>query len=196
MPKIVDHEEQRRAIAAQAADWIARRGIESLSLRNVADAFGCSKGMVQHYFVDKEELLFGALLFVTNQYMERERAAVEGYHGLARVERRFNVILPLTPALRDEWVVRLAFYARAALVPKMQQYLRDHVSAALRGGVTELREAQRAQEVRTNINLVRAYRSVMATVAGIGVSEVVSPNVLSAATQRRMLKDVLGALTP
>jgi AcrR family transcriptional regulator len=196
MPKIVDHEEQRRAIAAQAAEWVAHRGIESLSLRNIADAYGCSKGMVQHYFTDKEELLFGALLFVTNQYMAREHAAVEGYRGLERVERRFNVILPLTAVLRDEWVVRLAFYARAALVPKMQMYLRDHVSAALRSGVAELREAQRAAEIRANVNLVRAYRSVMATVAGIGVSEVVSPNVLSAATQRRMLKDVLVVLQP
>jgi TetR/AcrR family transcriptional regulator, transcriptional repressor of bet genes len=56
VPKIVDVEEQRAGIAAQAAIWIARNGIETLSLRNVAAAHGCSKGMVQHYFTDKEEL--------------------------------------------------------------------------------------------------------------------------------------------
>jgi AcrR family transcriptional regulator len=194
VPKIVDHAEQRRAIAGQAAEWIARRGIESLSLRNVADAYGCSKGMVQHYFTDKEELLFGALLYVTDKYGSRELGAIAGHVGLARIQRRFAVILPLTPALRDEWIVRLAFYARAALVPKMQVYLSDHVGAAVRTGVAELREAQRSGEVKQNIDLFRAYRAVMATVAGIGVSEVVSPNVLTPAVQKRMLKDALALL--
>jgi AcrR family transcriptional regulator len=194
MPKIVDSEQQRREISAQAAHWIATRGLETLSLRNVAAAHGCSKGMVQHYFADKEELLFGALLHVTAAYEAREHDAVAGHAGLARIERRFGVILPLSASLRDEWVVRLAFYARAALARKMQQYLHDHVSKAVRIGTGELRDAQLTGEVARDINLPRAYRGIMATVAGIAVSEVVSPGVLAPAVQKRMLRDSISRL--
>lgn len=194
MPKIVDHELQRAEIAACAAQYIARSGLETLSLRNVATAYGCSKGMVQHYFSDKEELLFGALLSVNAQYEARELEATKGAEGIARIEKRLIAILPLDTSLREEWIVRLAFYARAALVPRMQSYLMSHVAAALRTGVMDLRHAQRAGEIRKGGNLPRAYRMIIATVAGIAVSEVVSPRVLSPTTQKRMLRDAISIL--
>lgn len=196
MPKIVDHQEQRRAIAAVAAQWIARRGLETLSLRNIAAAHGCSKGMVQHYFSDKEELLFGALLYVTQEYEARAEAATQGVTGLERLDKRFCAILPLNESLRDDWVVRLAFYARAALVPRMQNYIKQHVQSALRVGANELRTAQRNGEVRKGINVNRAYRGIMATVAGIAVAEVASPRSIPHTTQKRMLRDALALLTP
>ncbi|WP_380872923.1 hypothetical protein ACFB49_38170 [Sphingomonas sp. DBB INV C78] len=195
MPKIVDVDEQRAGIAAQAAIWIARNGIETLSLRNVAAAHGCSKGMVQHYFTDKEELLFGALLWVTEQYAARERAVVEGLEGLAKVEARLVAILPLTPAMREEWVVRMAFYVRAALNPRMQEYIARHVGIAVREAVGDLRQAQAAGAVRTGINLTQFYRGIIATVAGIAISEIVSPNLLSPASQKQMLKNAMRILS-
>lgn len=194
MPKIVDVDEQRAGIAAQAAIWIARNGIETLSLRNVAAAHGCSKGMVQHYFTDKEELLFGALLWVTEQYAARERTVIEGLEGLARVEARLVAILPLTPALREEWVVRMAFYVRAALNPRMQEYIARHVGIAVRSAVGDLRQAQLAGAVRTGINLTQFYRGIIATVAGIAISEIVSPSLLSPASQKQMLKNAMRIL--
>ena len=196
MPKIVDRDQQRREIAAQAAKWIAKRGLETLSLRSVAAAHGCSKGMVQHYFLDKEELLFGALLHVTDEYERRAVEATNGAVGMDSIERRFVVILPLNEELRDEWVVRLAFYARAALDSKMQRYLHDHVGGALRRGIRELRACQNQQLIKPQLNLVRTYRTIMATVAGIAVSEVVSPGSVPASSQRRMLRDVIEALRP
>jgi hypothetical protein len=100
----------------------------------------------------------------------------------------------MSESLRDEWVVRLAFYARAALAPKMQEYLHSHVSKALRIGTRELREAQLTGEVARDVNLVRAYRGIMATVAGVAVSEVVSPGVIAPAVQKRMLRDAVSTL--
>jgi len=194
VPKIVDHGEQRRAIAARAAEWIACNGLETLSLRNVATAHGCSKGMVQHYFSDKEELLFGALLHVTEAYESRAELATRNVTGLDRLDRRFCSILPLNESLRGEWVVRLSFYARAAQVPRMQNYIKQHVQGAVRNGVAELRDSQRAGEVRADINTNRAYRGILATVAGIAVAEVASPHSISHTTQRRMLRDALKLL--
>jgi AcrR family transcriptional regulator len=194
VPKIVDHAAQRREIAAAAAAWIAKRGLETLSLRNIAAAYGCSKGMVQHYFADKEALLFGALLYVTDEYEQRAAAATARLSGLACIERRFVTILPLTPALRAEWAVRLAFYARAALAPGMQKYLHGHVDRALQAGVRDLQQARRQGEIRRGVPLARSYRNIMATVAGIAVAEVVSPHGIAPALQKRMLRDAIEAV--
>lgn len=196
MPKIVDHQHQRRAIADEAAAWIANHGLEAFTLRSIAQAHGCSKGMVQHYFANKEELLSGALLSVTERYAERAKSAEAALTGIARVEARLRAILPLNPELRGEWVVRMAFYVRAAHVPGMQHWIAKHVAAALREAVGDLREGQREGTVRTGIGLPELYRGVIATVAGIAVSEIVSPNQISPAAQKRLLRNALAILRP
>ena len=57
MPKQVDHERRRRAVAAVAADLVAAEGRRALTVRNVADAAGYSTTVVSHYFDDLADLL-------------------------------------------------------------------------------------------------------------------------------------------
>jgi TetR/AcrR family transcriptional regulator, transcriptional repressor of bet genes len=57
MPKIVDHDERRRMIAAAVTDIAATDGLGDVSFRTVADRAGVSVSLVQHYFGDKANLL-------------------------------------------------------------------------------------------------------------------------------------------
>lgn len=57
MPKVVDHKERRIEIIKAAAEVGSLQGLSNLSLGNVATAAGVSKGLVQHYFTNKDELL-------------------------------------------------------------------------------------------------------------------------------------------
>jgi AcrR family transcriptional regulator len=57
MPKIVDHDERRRMIAAAVTDIAATDGLGDVSFRAVADRAGVSVSLVQHYFGDKANLL-------------------------------------------------------------------------------------------------------------------------------------------
>lgn len=57
MPKIVDHDERRRQIAAAVSDIAASDGLVDVSFRTVADRAGVSVSLVQHYFGDKANLL-------------------------------------------------------------------------------------------------------------------------------------------
>ncbi|MFI1912036.1 TetR/AcrR family transcriptional regulator [Nocardia sp. NPDC020380] len=64
MPRKVDPEQQERQKAAIAeAVWrlAARAGLESVSLREVANEAGVSMGRVQHYFRTKDEMLLYGL---------------------------------------------------------------------------------------------------------------------------------------
>lgn len=57
MPKVVDHDERRRHIAAAVTDIAATRGLGDVTFREVASQAGVSVSLVQHYFGDKANLL-------------------------------------------------------------------------------------------------------------------------------------------
>ena len=57
MPKVVDIEQRRAELTEAAARLIARSGIESATMREVAAEAGWTTGALTHYFADKRELL-------------------------------------------------------------------------------------------------------------------------------------------
>ncbi len=57
MPKKVDHEQRRHAIAEAVWRLAAGHGLEAVSLNEVAAEAGVSKGMVQHYFATRDDLV-------------------------------------------------------------------------------------------------------------------------------------------
>ena len=57
MPKVVDHDERRRQIAAAVSEIAATDGLGDVSFRTVAARAGMSVSLIQHYFGDKANLL-------------------------------------------------------------------------------------------------------------------------------------------
>ncbi len=50
MPKYVDHHARRQLVTEVAAEIVAARGVEALTVRGVAAATGFSTAVVSHYF--------------------------------------------------------------------------------------------------------------------------------------------------
>jgi AcrR family transcriptional regulator len=88
VPKRVDPEERRQAIAEAVYRVIGERGWEAVTLRDVASTAGISMGQVQHYFTTKTDMLIFALSHM------RDRV-------LARLDRRMAA-LPQPVSLRDQ----------------------------------------------------------------------------------------------
>ncbi len=194
MPKIVDHEQQRYELSATVAEVVAEQGLENTTLRNVAAAHGCTKGMVQHYFADKEQLLLGALEFVEEMYEARMEAATEGLDGLDFLAASLQAQLPLKPEIEQEWRVRLAFNTRAAISPDMREVLSGRYSAQLKTGLACLKQAEKARKLQKGVNLRNAYRSLLALVYGLGVGAVMDPKLFPAAAQRQILATAIDGL--
>src|SRR3954469_4180668 len=57
MPKIVDHDQQRRALLHQCFDLFKRRGYDNVTLREIAREIGASTGTLYHYFPNKLAIL-------------------------------------------------------------------------------------------------------------------------------------------
>jgi AcrR family transcriptional regulator len=57
MPKIVDHEEQRRILLGRCFDLFRKRGYQSVTMREIAREIGASTGTLYHYFPNKLSIL-------------------------------------------------------------------------------------------------------------------------------------------
>lgn len=196
MPKIVDHDLQRRALSLTVAGTLAELGLENTTLRTVAARHGCTKGMVQHYFADKEELLLAALIYTEEGCERRLEGAGGNQTGLALLHTRLAAELPTIPGIVEQWKVRFSFYSRTLLSSEMQTELsrRDavHQNIALRC----LRQAQKAGELKPGLNLRNSYRSLLALVSGISLLVISGGEQLSSAAQRQILKTAIENLRP
>jgi AcrR family transcriptional regulator len=57
MPKIVDHDQQRRTLLLHCFDLFRRRGYQSVTMREIAREIGASTGTLYHYFPNKLAIL-------------------------------------------------------------------------------------------------------------------------------------------
>src|SRR5688500_8318522 len=134
VPKVVNHDERRLAIARAATHAISEVGIERVTMGDLARASGCTVGALPHYFPGKDDILIAALRHVHESVRERaaRRAMATGFDA---VEVWLSV-LPTTAEQRREWRVWLAFGGRAAYDDVLaaefkQRYAQGHADTTL-----------------------------------------------------------------
>lgn len=161
MPKRVDHEERRRLIAEAVRRIAADRGLEAVSLGEVAAEAGISKGLVQHYFPTKDAMLRYATTTLRGQ--------VEDRLGSPTSLRDVVVaLLPLDDASRTDALVANAFLVRALKDEEIAGRFRTghaQLSAALAAMITT---AQADGALSAGLDPVREADLLLAVVAGLG----------------------------
>jgi len=147
MPRVVDPEERRRAVALVAERVIADRGLDA-GLRDVALAGGWSTSVVTHYFADKDALLEYTLRRTIERAAERieERVAA----GESRLSAILAENLPVDARRRKQWRTIISFWGRAV----------HHAG---------LREAQRRRHAGFRRELQRALAEALPGDAGLDV---------------------------
>ncbi|SFI71244.1 transcriptional regulator, TetR family [Streptosporangium canum] len=76
MPKQVDHAARRAEIAHAALRLCAQDGLAGVSIGRVAQEAGVSKGLVQHYFAAKADLLRASAHLLRQEIERHVRAAL------------------------------------------------------------------------------------------------------------------------
>ncbi|WP_027410014.1 TetR/AcrR family transcriptional regulator [Anoxybacteroides tepidamans] len=113
MPKIVDHEKQRKRIAEATWRVIMRDGLEKATVRHIAKEAGISAGSLRHYFSSQSELLAFSMQLVSERVKERIEAIRFSGPPLDGIKRFLLELLPLTDETRKEMEVWLAFTQKA-----------------------------------------------------------------------------------
>jgi AcrR family transcriptional regulator len=131
-PRIRDADRSRKAILEAAEPLFAERGFEAVSLQEIGDAAGLSRGTPSYHFGSKQDLYVAVLERV---FVDREEATTRAFEPLrawCESERAGSLRGPLTRAIESYMSFLIARPAFVRLI------LREE----LRGG-EGLRRAQR-----------------------------------------------------
>ncbi|MFC7304486.1 TetR/AcrR family transcriptional regulator [Streptomyces monticola] len=123
MPRQVDYDERRRQVVEAVCRLADERGLEGVTLRDVAERAGVSMGAVQRCFRTKDEMLVVALTHVSEEFAARVRTADEDSPAAALSRAAHDVAL-IDTGRRPEAQVWLAFVARAAVTPHLATILK------------------------------------------------------------------------
>ncbi len=129
MPKRVDTESRRAAIAEAVYQVIGERGWEAVTLRDVASTAGVSMGQVQHYFSAKTDMLIFALTHMRARVLERLQRQLASLPQpvslLDQIRVTLRVMLPVDEPGRQEAAVNIAFFSAATVTPEYASLLRE-----------------------------------------------------------------------
>ncbi|WP_433333663.1 TetR/AcrR family transcriptional regulator [Spirillospora sp. CA-294931] len=193
MPKIVDHQERRRAITGAACEVIAADGLRAVTMRDIAERAGCTTGMVVYYFQSKEAVLLAALTSVSQAVADRMVALADDPEAdLAMLLRE---TLPMDERRLLEWRVWIAFWDTAAHDPALAAEQRNRY----RSWSEALQLILRTTGHASGPHLVEAAEIIMTIVDGIGLQAVFDPDRWPPDRQetqmRRQVAHVLADLT-
>jgi TetR/AcrR family transcriptional repressor of bet genes len=115
MPKVVDVEATKMRIVKATWKVVTTKGIQSVSMRRVARAAGCTSGLITHYFTDKDELVTYAYEVVLDQMIASAAMRVSQERSVSqKLLAAVEAIEPSTPHMKQLTVVLMNFWAQAA----------------------------------------------------------------------------------
>jgi AcrR family transcriptional regulator len=192
MPKYVDHHARRLLVTEVAAEIVAARGVEALTVRGVAAAAGFSTAVVSHYFLDKRDLLRSTFRAAANRSTAR-------FESASAADRRsvvscLEALLPLDDDSRRDWRVFVAFWGTAASDEELAMEQRDRVRSARARIEHLLAELTHAGRSAPQLRLVA--RSLLTLVQGIATQAVFDPGDWTPRRQCEQLRVGVAALLP
>ena len=195
MPKIVDHNVQRRTIAEAAIRVIDRVGLDAARLRDVAREGQVTTGAVTHYFGSKDDVLEAAMAEVVRRILDRQTDQALGRDPVDGLVEAAAAFLPLDEERLRDWRVWFAFWGRAAVEARYRALHRGYyadITASLTASLAALREVGR---LRARAEPAILADAIIAAVDGIGVRATHEPEhwppERQVATLRLMLQPIL-----
>ena len=152
MPKIVDHDQRRLELVDATWRIIARLGIESATMREIALEAGFANGALKPYFPTKDDLLTFAFGHVFNRTNERIAEVTAGQAGLAALRAFCVEVLPLDEERINEARIVIPFWQKAINDPDKATIHRESMEQWQRAIVEFLAEARTQGKVSAAVD--------------------------------------------
>ncbi|MFF0866814.1 TetR/AcrR family transcriptional regulator [Nonomuraea sp. NPDC003560] len=168
MPKIVDHDARRRHIAEAVHRVIHDKGMESVSLREVAAEAGMSMGAVQYYVTTKDQMLLLALERIGIWIGDRVTAVAARQSTPLEVLRA--TVLELLPLDEERsYLNRIgqAFQASSVVSENQAAAMRTGYSSLLSFLAEQIRAAQTAGQLAAHLDAGKEASILYAFAQGI-----------------------------
>ncbi len=128
--------DKRRLLLVAAFEEVAERGFSAVTLEDIAERAGVSKGVTLYYFESKEELFRTLFAWVTERLHDRMRAVLEKPTALEQLHALNDVIVASSEKNRAFYAVFLDF---SSLTVRHESF--RLVNAAFYEGCTEVERA-------------------------------------------------------
>jgi AcrR family transcriptional regulator len=195
MPRLVDAEQRRAAIAEAVWTVIRRDGLQRASVRNVAREAGLSMGSLRHYFSTQSELLCFAMELVGDRARARVGALAPAADPRRTAERLLFELVPLDDERRAESEVWLA-YTGHALVDPDQRAIHQRIHDQLHGAcVTAITLLAGAGLTPAGLDVSLEATRLHALLDGLAVHAVMRPEKLPPSRVRATISHHLDTLT-
>ncbi len=169
-------EESRQQVLDAALAVIARRGLSSTSVQDIADEAGLSKGSVHYHFESKDELVERVLDHACQTVEARVRASFEAPGS--PVEKVRAAVVTMWGLRRDgapEIRVMTELFAQARQNPKICKALGDQLRRAraqiLEVGLSSLV----AMGLKPRVSIEVIPRLLLAALDGLAIHHIVDP---------------------
>ncbi|OLN22174.1 transcriptional regulator [Domibacillus antri] len=115
-------EERKEQVLKAAFQAVASHGYDSVTLQDIADHAGVSKGVVHYYFHNKESILSELLQSITAQIYEVEYRAISGKHtAMEKLNAYMDCVFVSPEKNKKFYRVYVNFLAQASRNPVYQK---------------------------------------------------------------------------
>lgn len=176
MPKIVDHDNRKKAIAEATWQVILEQGMKGATVRNIARKAGLSLGALRHYFSTQEELLIYAMDLVKERVSERvEKIALKNLPPKEMVLQMLLEIVPTNETTRAEMEVWLEF-----VLFFRNKGNRESQNDGILEGIQKLLDSlDRAQFLKKEIDKDLETERLCALIDGLAIHAILNPERLT-----------------
>jgi AcrR family transcriptional regulator len=196
MPKIVDHDQRRQELVRAAWRVIAERGIDEVTVREIAREAGYSSGVLGHYFENKDDLLAHASRMSHEQIYERYEAEVDTPRKSDALRAVLMDNLPLDDRRGLETRIEMSFWARSLRNESLSEIQHDK-SDHLRTLIKSLVEASQDEGAISDEHASRRIVDFLAAlIDGISLHALLYPERVTPRQQRAIMEFALGLLAP
>lgn len=192
MPRVVNHEVRRREVAAIAAQVVVTEGRAGLTVRNVAQAAGCSTTVVPHYFTDMAELFYETYAYAASRTAVRIQEVLE--KDPSDITGLIEAVLPLDNERTEEWRIWFAFWSEALTSPLFASDQRMRARKAVERIEKCLQLLQQNKKLPKSVNTAHAADRLAALIPGIASEAIFDPQKWPASRQRQTLRTELQLL--
>lgn len=106
--------DRRNLLLGATFKAVIDKGFDSVTLQDIADYSGVSKGVTNYYFKNKEDVFYHLFIWITDRIFQNEQAAVNAASGaLNKLKAYVNAAFPSPKKNKEFFRVYLEFLAYA-----------------------------------------------------------------------------------
>jgi AcrR family transcriptional regulator len=187
MARRLNAENFRETILEAASKLIAERGYHAVRVADIAEACGTSTGTVHYHFSVKEDVLTEALKYYVERAFDRQSVELrEIDDARERLLHLFEMQLPVSEHVREEWSAWLQYWAEAMLRPELRA-AHNEFYARWRETIVRIVERGQRQGIFRPVDPEAVARHLTALTDGAAIQTLIGVEGMDVAQMRRLL---------